>query len=254
MLIAKRKLGNTGLDVSVLGLGTVKFGRNTDVKYPYHFTIPSDAEVANLLALTKDHGINLLDTAPAYGNSEERLGKLLGNARKDWIIVGKAGEEYINSQSNYDFRKDKILDSIKRSLTRLKTDYIDVLLIHSNGDDVDIINKYDVFETLNIAKKQGLIRFGGMSTKTIEGGLLTLQHSDVAMVWYSQSHTEESLIIDQAYNNNKGILVKKALDSGNTVSTNPLQFVLKHPGVNCIVIGSINQQHILDNIKQTLSS
>lgn len=68
-----RPLGDTGLAVSPLGLGTVKFGRDQGVKYPSGFTIPDDREAADLLALARDLGINLIDTAPAYGRSEERL-------------------------------------------------------------------------------------------------------------------------------------------------------------------------------------
>ena len=65
-----RPLGATGLQVSPLGLGTVKFGRNQGVKYPQAFNLPSDREALALLELAWDLGINLLDTAPAYGESE----------------------------------------------------------------------------------------------------------------------------------------------------------------------------------------
>ena len=64
-----RPLGNTGLTVSALGLGTVKIGRDKGVKYPNGFTIPDDKAVSDLLAQARDLGINLIDTAPAYGSS-----------------------------------------------------------------------------------------------------------------------------------------------------------------------------------------
>jgi len=76
----RRALGATGLEVSALGLGTVKFGRNTGVKYPAGFELPSAAEIGELLAVARDLGINLLDTAPAYGSSEERIGKSVGGS------------------------------------------------------------------------------------------------------------------------------------------------------------------------------
>ena len=79
-----RTLGKTGLKISPLGLGTVKFGRNQGVKYPGGFEIPEEGDLASLVALAKDLGINLLDTAPAYGTSEERLGRLLKGQRQDW--------------------------------------------------------------------------------------------------------------------------------------------------------------------------
>ena len=65
-----RPLGDTGLTVSALGLGTVKIGRDQGVKYPTAFSIPDDDAVRNLLARARELGINLIDTAPAYGRSE----------------------------------------------------------------------------------------------------------------------------------------------------------------------------------------
>ncbi len=65
--------------------------------------IPDAAAAANLIAFAKDLGINLLDTAPAYGNSEERLGQLLQGQRDDWIICTKVGEEFDNGASHFDF-------------------------------------------------------------------------------------------------------------------------------------------------------
>lgn len=256
MILPKRKLGTTDLLISPLGLGTVKFGRNTDVKYPSAFTLPTDAEAADILALTQDLGINVLDTAPAYGTSEERLGKLLQGQRDKWIIVGKAGEEYIDQKSVYDFSRQHIMNSIKRSLQTLRTDYIDLLLIHSDGNDDDIINNFDVFNTLNDAKQQGLIRYSGMSTKTVSGGLATLQNSDVAMVMYNPVSTEELPVIEAAAKMNKGILVKKAFASGHLSkfnAENPVQeamdFIFAQPGIGSIILGTINPEHLRENVR-----
>jgi aryl-alcohol dehydrogenase-like predicted oxidoreductase len=77
VLTQRKHIANTGVTVSPLGLGTVKLGRDKAVKYPEGFKIPDDKQALDLLALAWDLGINLIDTAPAYGNSEERLGKLL---------------------------------------------------------------------------------------------------------------------------------------------------------------------------------
>ena len=93
MPLAKRILGQTGIEVSCLGLGTVKFGRNQEVKYPGTFSLPEDKQITALLDQAKDLGINLLDTAPAYGSSEQKLGRLLKD-RQDWVICTKVGEEF----------------------------------------------------------------------------------------------------------------------------------------------------------------
>ena len=89
-----RPFGNTGINVSPLGLGTVKLGRNEQVKYPNAFSIPDDQQAGELLELARDLGINLIDTAPAYGNSEQRLGALLKGQRHEWVICSKVGEEF----------------------------------------------------------------------------------------------------------------------------------------------------------------
>lgn len=244
-----RDLGETGIKVSPLGLGTVKFGRNTGVKYPNDFEIPDDKKCISLLSLARDLGINTLDTAPAYGVSEERLGKLLKGQRKDWIIVGKAGENYENHQSKFDFRPTSIRNSIEISLKKLKTDYIDLMLIHSDGNDEQIIKKYNVFDTLNKAKRDGLIRSCGMSSKTVSGGLLTLEMADVAMVTYNLRENSELEVIKQAEKLNKGILIKKSLHSGHEANVmDAFKLIFAQPAVSSAIIGTINPGHLTANV------
>src|SRR5215471_19319579 len=98
--MVRRILGRTGLSVSAVGLGTTKLGRNTDVKYPHHFELPSDREVYALIEATSEAGINLIDTAPAYGLSEQRLGPFIECDRDRWIICTKCGETYEQAGSN----------------------------------------------------------------------------------------------------------------------------------------------------------
>ena len=81
----KRRIGQTDIEVSVLGLGTVKWGRNQGVKYPAPFQLPTDREIKDLLAVAREQEINLLDTAPAYGLAEQRLGELLQGQRHDGL-------------------------------------------------------------------------------------------------------------------------------------------------------------------------
>mgnify|MGYP002715567129 CR=1 FL=1 len=123
-----RPLGSTGLSISPLGLGTVKLGRDQGVKYPNGFSIPDDAQACQLLTLARELGINLIDTAPAYGVSEERLGPLLAGQREDWVIVSKVGEEFENGQSRFDFSATHTRFSVERSLKRLRTDRIELVL------------------------------------------------------------------------------------------------------------------------------
>lgn len=252
-----RRLGSTGLKVSPLGLGTVKFGRNQGVKYPDSFDLPDDHQARDILALAQDLGINLLDTAPAYGSSEERLGGLLGNQRREWVICTKVGEEFEHGQSHFDFSAEHTRMSIERSLRRLKTDYLDLVLVHSDGNDIGVLGEA-VYPTLSELKRAGLIRAFGFSGKTVEGGIRALDEGDCAMVTYNLQDQQEKPVLDHALSHNKGILIKKALASGHVClqGEDPmfasLQLIYSHPAVASAVIGTINPTHLRENVATAL--
>lgn len=250
MELEQRSLGQSGIVISCLGLGTVKFGRNHQVKYPEKFSLPSLKELEGILNKTSALGINFLDTAPAYGSSEERIGRVLRD-RSDWIICTKVGEEFANGQSSFNFSGRHAQKSVERSLKNLKTDYLDIVLVHSNGDDEAIIDNTDCLETLARLKEKGIIRAYGMSTKTIKGGIRAADLTDVVMVTLNPSNNEDMPVIKNAESKNKGVLVKKALNSGRlseySLEKN-LNFVLSTSGVTSIVVGTINQEHLATNV------
>ena len=248
-----RPLGTTGINVSPLGLGTVKFGRNQQVKYPTAFELPSDQQVSQILSLSKDIGINLIDTAPAYGSSQERLGKLLPGPRDHWVIVSKVGEIFEQGQSNFDFSYDYTVQSVETSLKTLKTDYIDVVLIHSNGDDLSILKNEGAFDALESLKQRGLIRAHGMSSKTVEGGLEVVKKMDVVMATCNLSYNEELPVLELAEQSGKGVLIKKGLQSGhvdgNSGVHESMAFVFEQPGVSSMIVGTINPEHLRTNVE-----
>jgi aryl-alcohol dehydrogenase-like predicted oxidoreductase len=250
-----RPLGATGLLVSPLGLGTVKLGRDQGVKYPNGFRIPDDAAARALLAQAHELGINLIDTAPAYGTSEARLGPLLRGQREQWVIVSKVGEEFEDGQSRFDFSPAHARLSVERSLQRLETDFIDLLLVHSDGNDVAILQDSGLYETLAELKREGKIRAFGLSGKTVAGGLLALEQGDCAMVTYNLNEQGEVPVLDYAELHGKGILVKKALASGHAClqpGEDPVrasfELIFGHPAVSSAIIGTINPQHLADNV------
>ncbi len=260
-MLPRRTLGKTDMEVSLLGLGTVKLGRNQGVKYPQHFKIPDDKEAATLIALAKDSGINLIDTAPAYGNSEQRLGKLLKGQRQDWLICTKVGEEFINGQSHYDFSPEHARSSVERSLRRLNTDVLDIVLIHSDGNDEEILRQHGTLNALAALKKEGKIRAIGMSTKTVEGGLLAAEQGDVVMITWNLQYPHDIPVADYCHQQGKGVLIKKALASGHSAQTQPLgsgrgddpikrcfKMIFAHPGVHSAIIGTINPDHLRANL------
>ncbi|MFJ3521890.1 aldo/keto reductase [Pseudomonas sp. NPDC090203] len=255
-----RPLGGLGIDVSPIGLGTVKLGRDQGVKYPNGFTIPDDDEARMLLKQARDLGINLIDTAPAYGRSEERLGPLLRGQRQDWVIVSKVGEEFEAGQSRHDFSPAHTRLSVERSLKRLETDFIDLVLVHSDGNDLHVLNECGVYQTLAELKREGKIRGFGFSGKTVEGGLLALQDGDCAMVTYNLNEQGEKPVLDYAAVHAKGILIKKALASGHVCAgagVDPVQasfeLLFAHPGVTGAIVGTINPLHLAHNVATAAS-
>ena len=247
-----RPLPGTGLSVSALGLGTVKFGRNQQVKYPSGFTLPDDTTIRRLLAEARALGINLLDTAPAYGSSEQRLGQLL-DARHDWVLATKVGETFEDGRSRFDFSAAHTRLSIERSLRRLRTDYLDIVLIHSDGNDEAILAQGDCIDTLRTLQREGLVRAIGMSTKTIAGGLRAVRELDLVMLtWNLQQQDREPVALAQALG--KGVLVKKALMSGHVQQEGrdlvraSLACSLAQPGIHSLIVGTLTSAHLAGNV------
>jgi aryl-alcohol dehydrogenase-like predicted oxidoreductase len=258
-MLLPRPFGSTGLSVSPLCLGTVKLGRDQQVKYPQPFTIPDDNAARELLSLARELGINCLDTAPAYGRSEERLGQLLGKATRDWVICTKVGEEFNDGHSHFDFSPEHVRYSVERSLKRLHRDELDIVLIHSDGNDRHILRECGTLDALADLKQKGLVRAIGMSTKTVEGGLEALKKADAVMVTYHLTETAEEDTLDAAHEAHKGVFIKKAFASGHLCTqpgTDPaetaLRFVLAHPGVSSVTIGTINPAHLRANVEAAI--
>ena len=249
-----RPLGATGLRVSPLGLGTVKFGRNRGVKYPRAFELPSDRDALALLATAWDLGINLLDTAPAYGSSEERLGRLLQRCPQDWVIVTKVGEEFDEGGSRFDFSAAATRASVERSLKRLGVEALDAVLIHSDGDDLGILEREAALPTLLDLKRAGWVRAVGMSSKTVAGGLRAVECCDLVMVTYNLRQRDELSVIRAAGAASKGVLIKKGLLGGHldqVAETDPvlasLRLIYAEPGASSAVIGTLDPAHLRAN-------
>lgn len=248
-----RALGNTGLKVSPLGLGTVKLGRTQGLRYPAEFELPDDKTALQLLDVARELGINLLDTAPAYGTSEERLGQLLQGQRQHWVLSTKVGEEFEQGQSRFDFSPEHIRASVERSLRRLRSDYLDLVLIHSDGNDVQIVERYGALDTLAELKRQGLLRAYGMSTKTLDGGVQLAQDADALMVACNPWDRSQLPVLDACHRAGTGVLIKKALASGHLENqgSDPVQasldFLFAQPAVACVVVGTVNPEHLRAN-------
>ena len=285
-MLPQTQLGKTDIRISRLGLGTVKFGRNQRVKYPEAFELPSDAAARQLLHCARDYGINLLDTAPAYGMSEERLGYLLRGERKDWVICTKAGEEFsrdyddglseTKGTSNFDFEPAALRKSIERSLRRLRTDYLDIVLIHSDGNDEHLIHHHQVLHTLSELKRAGWIRAFGMSTKTLAGSLICAAEADVVMATFDATQEDDLALMQNCAVHQTGVLLKKIFNSGHLLADDPahanapedenkknnkrinaiieqqMKVIFAQTAVNSAIIGTLNSQHLRSNVQCAL--
>jgi len=251
-----RPLGRTGLRVSAIGLGTVKLGRNQGVKYPRAFELPDERSAKSLLDCARGLGINLLDTAPAYGSSEERLGRLLTGRREDWVICSKVGEEFEHGRSHFDFSPEHTRASVLRSLRRLRIEALDIVLVHSDGDDLGIIERRGTLEALVRMRQEGLVRAVGMSTKTVAGGLAAAGCCDLVMLTYNPEWRRELPVLDACVRSGAGALVKKPLASGRLAAAgdaNTLQacmdLVFGHPGTSAAIVGTIDIAHLRADVE-----
>jgi aryl-alcohol dehydrogenase-like predicted oxidoreductase len=242
--MVRRALGKTGLTVSPISFGAFKIGRNEKIKYAQGYPLPSEEEAGELLNGVLDLGINLIDTAPAYGISEERIGRHISGRRKEFVLSTKVGETFEEGQSTYDFSARGVTACIDRSLKRLKTP-VDFLLIHSDGSAVTD----ETITALTNAKQQGKTRFIGLSGKTVESARAALQWADALMIEYHPRDTSHEQIIEEAGKMGLAILVKKPLASGHIPASEAIPFILKKPQVATLVIGGLNLEHIRQNLQ-----
>lgn len=153
-----RRLGRTDMRVSVIGLGTYQFGG----RWGKAFT---KKEASEIIATAKDHGINLLDTAPCYGMnhlSETLVGHAIASSRSHWILATKFGHEKISpTQNRQAWSAAEVRQQLEASLRALGTDYIDLYQFHSGSNEA--FDNEELWEMLNKQKQAGKIRHLGIS-------------------------------------------------------------------------------------------
>jgi aryl-alcohol dehydrogenase-like predicted oxidoreductase len=230
-----------------LGFGAFKIGRNVGIKYPTHYDLPDDQTVERLLNGVLDLGCNLIDTAPAYGTSEERVGKAIGDRRKEYLLATKVGEFFENGQSRYDFSPTAITSSLHHSLKRLRTDILDVVHVHATHGDVQLQQQSPLVETLQAAKAKGLTRAIGFSAKTIEGAALAIEWADAIMVEFHSLDQSALTVMQKAYERGVAVFIKKGLASGHLPAAEAIRFILKEPSVQSLIIGGLSLAHFTEN-------
>ena len=147
-----RKLGNSGLDISTVGIGTNNFGRRIDLN-----------ATQKVIHKAIDLGINFFDTSNTYGNqlSEEYIGKTITkDIRRNIIIATKFGMDMGGIPNNIGASRKHILEQVDDSLKRLNSDYIDLYQIHVPDPHTPIL---ETLTTLNDLVRSGKVRYIGCS-------------------------------------------------------------------------------------------
>src|ERR1700742_1315316 len=129
MAIMTRALGRTGADGTILGYGAMELGgqpRGPEV---------ADEDAGRLLNAVLDGGINLIDTSPDYGRSEELIGRYVGHRREEYFLASKCGcplEVPANTTPPFahDYRPENVRAGVERSLSRMGTDRLDLVQVH----------------------------------------------------------------------------------------------------------------------------
>jgi len=246
--VPRRSLPVAGFSLPTLGFGAFKIGRNQGVKYPTGYDLPSDADTDRLLNGVLDLGVSYIDTAPAYGLSEERIGRFLGKRSAEFRVSTKVGETFENGVSTYDFSERAVRASLERSRNRLRRDVLDMVFVHSDGRDGRILRETDVVPTLRAARDEGIVRAIGFSGKTVVGAFSSLTWADALMVEYHLEDRSHLGVIEHAASLGVGVIVKKGLASGHLSPQASIDFVLTNPNVTSLVIGGLNLDHLRDNI------
>src|SRR5215210_4217710 len=200
--------GNTGFSVSALGFGAAPIG-----------LLDTEQErVSTILNLLLDRGVNLIDTAAMYEGSEELIAKAVGHRRDEFVLVTKCGTK-VPGVEGEEWSEQLITQSVDRALQRLKTDRLDVMLLHTC--DKSVLERGEALGALVAAREAGKIRFVGYSGDN-EAVAYAATLPDVAVVETSINICDQvniDTLLPIARERNLGVLAKRPV--ANTVWKSP---------------------------------
>jgi aryl-alcohol dehydrogenase-like predicted oxidoreductase len=221
----KIRLGRTNLKVTRTSFGALPIQR------------VEMAEAVKLLYMAYDAGINFYDTARAYSDSEEKLGNAFSNVRENIIIASKSMAK----------TGKEVLEQIDTSLTKLKTDYIDILQLHTPKEMPDAEDSESIYGALEKAQQQGKIRFKGLTNhrlavakEAVESGLFDTIQFPLSAI----SSKEDLEIIDICRRKDLGVIAMKAL-SGGLITNIKAAFAFLRQFDNVVPIWGIQREEEL---------
>jgi aryl-alcohol dehydrogenase-like predicted oxidoreductase len=265
----KRSLGKTGMEVTVLGFGGAEIG---------HENAPYD-QVERLLNSALDAGLNVVDTAECYPNSEDMIGRAIGARRNEYVLFTKCGHAAGFDLPDWDPRM--LEQQIDRSLQRLRTDRVDLVQLHSCSKA--ILEKGDVIDVLRRARDAGKTRFIGYSGDH-EDAVFAVQSGAFDTLQTSVSIADQEsidLTLPLAKERSMGVIAKRPIanaawktgsrpknqyhheywerlqvldydflkrDLSEAISS-ALRFTLAMPGVDTAIVGTTNPERWSANAK-----
>jgi len=205
-----RTLGRTGLRVSDIGFGAMTIGGEV-------FGATDDQESLRALHRALDLGMNFIDTADAYGrgHSEELIAQVLKTRRSEVILATKGGNQFTVRQGLRNFDPDYITSALEASLKRLQIETIDLYQLHNPSQEV--MRRGEIFARLDRFKREGKIRFYGVSLEKTNDGLVAIETGkpDTIQVVYNILHQDpEEKLFPLAQKENIGILARVPLERG----------------------------------------
>jgi len=196
----KRRLGKTDMDVSVLGFGGAEIG----------FENASLDAVEKLLKSALDAGLNVIDTGECYRGSEELIGQAVSDRREDFYLFTKCGHPH-GMESSANWSQASLLQSIERSLRRLKTDRLDIVHLHSCSESE--LRKGEAITALQTARERGYTRYIGYSGDSraahfaVECGAFDALQTSISIA--DQEAIE--LIVPLAHKKQMGVIAKRPI-------------------------------------------
>lgn len=205
----KRQYGQTDMQVSVLGFGGAEIG----------FQHADASDVERLLSSALESGLNVIDTAECYAGSEELIGQTVAQRRREYYLFTKCG--HASGMNGTDWDPKMLSEQIDRSLKRLRTDYVDVIHLHSCRED--ILKQGDVIDVLQRAKQEGKTRYIGYSGDgraalwAVESGLFDSLETSLNIA--DQEAIE--LTIPKAMEQGMGVIAKRPIANAAWVTGAP---------------------------------
>ena len=256
-------LGRTGLEVTRLGFGAG------------HRRSMNDDKMEAQLNAVLDSGINFIDTANDYGNSEEMIGRFLRHRRHEYVLATKCGCH----PDGHIWTRENLFRGLHESLERLHVDYVDLMQLHNPS--VAECEQGDLVEALQDMRTQGKVRWIGMST--------TLPHLPTYLSWdvfdayqipYSALERDHENWLTTTAQAGAGTIIRGGValgkpgvglgksdrwqafaetglaelkQEGESDTSFILRYTLSHPDVHSTIVGTTNPKHLAENAQAVLA-